>query len=368
MNMSPDFAASFKGARPAAQHCPELTERGPRPEERAENTAAWCRHLGYELVAEFTQLFSGEKMHVTIAEPERLTGSEVFEKIGAVAVNNLLRCGGDDHIVLLSLDFATAIALTDCSFGGEGEMPDDVPAQLPRSAGLLVEQFAGLVAQTIALVSGTAEIARGDLIARSESVKRLKPFAPDARIAMFKVTMAMGAFNEWTALLAVPEEGFDAFLPGMNGNRPSRRRGVEASDGTAGAFAQMPLPLEAILGEFTMSLSKLEGIAPGDEIPLSIPRDLPLRVGNEVLAHGLLGTLENRMALKLTRLGGASQNAGQKAGGAVMFTPAFSNPQAVTPDDLAAASTQETPVSDPAQRETLREQAHQGQKLQGLTA
>jgi flagellar motor switch/type III secretory pathway protein FliN len=67
----------------------------------------------------------------------------------------------------------------------------------------------------------------------------------------------------------------------------------------------MPLPLQAVLGEFELSLGQLEGLRPGDEIPLAIPVELPLRVGGEVFAHGRIGTFDNRMALRLTRLGGA---------------------------------------------------------------
>jgi len=138
MNMDPSFAlsgaASFADARPLAQHCAELTWRGPRPEERAENVSAWCRDLGKELAQELGQLFSGGKFKATVAEPEMICGKDVFERIGKVAVNSLLRCGEGDQTMLFSLDYATAIALTDCSFGGDGAIPQDAPEQLPRSA------------------------------------------------------------------------------------------------------------------------------------------------------------------------------------------------------------------------------------------
>lgn len=369
MNLSPSFAASFEDARPVAQHCPELTERGPRPEDRADSLSMWCRDLGYELGGELAQLFSGEKIAVSIAQPETLAGAAVFEKIGAVAVNNLIRCGSDEHIMLLSLDLATTIALTECSFGGEGMVPTDVPAQLPRSAGLLVEQFAGLVAQTIALVSGTAENAQSDLLARSESVKRLKPFGPGEKVAVFNISIAMGAFIDWPVMLALPADRLDGLLPGMGGNKPPRKTNRTYENGLADAFAEMPLPLEAVLSEFSLSLGKLEQLAPGDEFPLAIPRDLPLRIGGEVMAYGMLGTVENQMALKLTRL----DSEGDAQAGEAEFAPAFASSEAMAPAGGAGGAgassalgsdtqplAEATPVGAPTSSER--------QRLQGLTA
>ena len=304
MNMEPSFAPSFADARPLAQHCAELTWRGPRPEERAEDVSTWCRDLGAELAQELGSLFSGGKLKVSVSEPEMITGQDVFERIGKVAVNSLLRCGEGDQTMLFSLDHATAIALTDCSFGGDGAVAQDVPAQLPRSAGMLVEQVASATAHVIAMSNGSAERSIGDVLVRSESVTRLKPFSAAAKVAFFRVTMAMGDTAEWSAVLAVASDRLDALLPGSGPARSISQNKRIPSDGTTGAFAAIPLPLEAVLGEIHMSLGRLERLAPGDEIPLAIPRELPLRVGEETLAHGTLGTLENRMALRVTRLPG----------------------------------------------------------------
>ena len=192
MNMDPTFNASFADARPVAQHCAELTWRGPRPEERAEHLSAWCRYLAQDLAQELTQLFSGGKLKVSVAEPEIVTGQKVFDEIGAVALNSLLRCGSDERTMLLSLDYSTAVALTDLSFGGAGQVPDEPPANLPRSAAMLVEQCARLIAQTIAMSDTSSENAQGDVLVRSESVTRLKAFGAEADAALFRVQFSMG--------------------------------------------------------------------------------------------------------------------------------------------------------------------------------
>lgn len=302
MNMAGAFAESFADARAVAQHCAELTWRGPRPEERSEHLTAWCRDLAGELAQELGQLFSAGKLHVTVSAPEMLSGQEVFEQIGPVAVNSLLRCGSSDQTVLLSIDYATAIALTDCSFGGEGNRPDEVPAQLPRSVSMLVEQFAAMTADVIALSRGPSVGTRGDVLVRSESVTRLKPFSAEVEVALFRLTLAQGASSQWSALLAVASDRLDGLLPGLSPAGSVRSTSARPSNGNSGPFAAVPLGLEAVLSEFEMSLERLENLAPGDEFPLAVPRELPLRVGEQVLALGALGTLDDHMALRVTRL------------------------------------------------------------------
>lgn len=300
--MAGTLASDFAGARAVARHCAELTWRGPRPEERSEHLSAWCRELAGELAQELGQLFSAGKLHVTLSGPEMVSGQEVFDRIGPVAVNSLLRCGASDQTVLLSLDYATAIALTDCSFGGEGNPPDQVPAQLPRSAAMLVEQFAAMTADVIALSRGPGVAARGDVLVRSESVTRLKPFSAEVEVALFRLTLAQGAFAEWNALLAVAGDRLEGLLPGMAAALPPGPGPARPGDGCSGAMGEVPLSMRAVLSEFEMSLERLESLAPGDEIALTMPREVPLRLGEQLLALGAVGTLDDAMALRITRM------------------------------------------------------------------
>jgi len=302
---------AFAAARPAAQHCAELTRRGPRPEERAALLAAWRRDLARTLAADLSALLSGDRLEVIVSEPEWIPGHEAIARIGPVAANSLLRCGSGGETVLLSLSFATAIALTDRSFGGEGKLPEGVPDQLPRSAALLVDEAAAMIAQGLtraslgeAADSGRAPL-RGEVMVRSESAARLKPFAPDEPCAFLVLTIASRQGREWSAALAVSSERLDRLLPepGPASRRP-RRRAAAAPAGPAGMvqpFAAIPLPVRVVLAEFDLSLARLQHLAPGDTIPLALARQVPVEVGGTLLAHGSIGTIEDRMAVRLTR-------------------------------------------------------------------
>ncbi|MDT8280427.1 MAG: FliM/FliN family flagellar motor switch protein [Erythrobacter sp.] len=305
--MAHDFAA----ARAAAQHCPELTghgeARGPRPEERAELLTAWRRDLARALADDLSPLLSDDRLDVTIGEPDLLTGAAALERIGALAANSLLRVGVSGETALLSFDFATALALTDRSFGGEGRVADNAPETLPRSAALMVEEAATMIAQTMTRASyadapppvGTD--ARGEVMIRSENAARLKPFAPDAACQMFTLVIANQQGCTWRASLVVTAERMDRLLPGASRTlRP--RADHRPATGTAAPFANVPLSLHAVLAEFDLSLARLQTLSPGDSIPLTMGRQVPLMVGEQVLAFGSIGTADDRMAIRLTRI------------------------------------------------------------------
>ncbi len=307
-----NLAQTFTPARAVAQHCEELTRRGPRPEERAQLLASWRRDVARNVASDLVDLLSGTKLEAQISEPETLTGKAVFERIGMVAANSLLRCGGDDRCALLSFDIATAIALTDRSFGGTGEVATgedaDIGTGLPRSAGLLVEQAARAIAKAITRASAGGDAAdrsangnaMADVIVRSESAARLKPFTPACECVFFKLNFGGDDGIRWVASLAMPAERLNGLLPGLGSPGGPRPRSSQAAQASDAAFGAIPLPLEAVLAEFDLPLARLERLAPGDCIALSVARDIPLRIGAQTVARGSLGTMEDRMALRLT--------------------------------------------------------------------
>ncbi|MFO6446339.1 FliM/FliN family flagellar motor C-terminal domain-containing protein [Erythrobacter sp. NE805] len=307
MRMAHDFAA----ARIAAQHCPELTSRGPRPEESAALLAAFRRDLARLLADDLSALLSGDRLDVAIGEPESLSGADALRRIGPVAANSLIRVGATGETALLSFDFATAIALTDRSFGGDGRTGGGVPEALPRSAALLVEETATMIAAAITRASygdqpppiATASAKAGEVIVRSESAARLKPFALDDEALFFVIEIANRQGCTWRAGLAMAAARVARLLPG--GSRrvaPRPRVPRPPASGMAAPFSEMPLGLHVVLAEFDLSLARLQTLSPGDTIPLTVGRQVPLMIGETVLAHGSVGTAADRMAIRLTRL------------------------------------------------------------------
>lgn len=307
---------AFTPARAAAVHCAELTlhseGRGPRPEESAALMAAWRRDLARLLADDLSGLLSGDRLDTSVSEPERMSGADALRRIGPLAANTLIRCGASGETALVSFDFATAIALTDRSFGGDGRITGSIPEALPRSAALLVDETACLIAGAITRASfgdmpppaGFAAAGMnqaGEVIVRSESAARLKPYALDAEALFITLEIANRQGCTWRASLTLGAERMPRLLPG-GGRRARPRTPRKAASGMAAPFADMPLPLHVVLAEFDLSLARLQTLAPGDTIPLAMGRQVPLWAGETLVAHGAVGTAEDRMAIRLTRI------------------------------------------------------------------
>jgi flagellar motor switch protein FliM len=305
MKIAQDFAAT----RIAAQHCPELVERGPRPEEREAQIVAWRRDLAAQLAATIGALLPGDRVSAEVGAPEWLSGPAVLALIGPVAANSLLRCGvrengGEGAGVLLSLDHATALALAERSFGGEGRVGEPIEDPLPRSALLMSDEVARAIAQALAKArlggeaTGGFATAGGEVILRSESAARLRAIDPASDCALVTLRLASHEGCVWLARLAAPKEAFERLLPApvARAAPPGRQASGAAS------FGAIPLNLRGVLAEIDLTLSQLSRLAPGDTIPLAMPRAVPLHVGDALLGYGSIGTLDDRIALRLTQL------------------------------------------------------------------
>ncbi|MCK0129418.1 FliM/FliN family flagellar motor C-terminal domain-containing protein [Erythrobacter sp. F6033] len=307
MSMELSSEKAFADARPLARHCDELARRGPRPEERAEALSLWQREFPRALSRDLESLLAGGRPTVTLADAKAMKGEQVFARIGPVAANSLLRCGSDNRTVLFSMDWPTAVALTDRSFGGEGALGEEQPEQLPRSAALLLDQIATAIAKAIARASAgeasghDGDEPQGEVIVRSESASRLKPFAADRDCQLFLLRIVARNDASWEAFIAVPDDTLGVLLAGSNSAPNQAAKLTPDQAALASPFSGIPIGLEAILAEFELSFTRLDDLAPGDHIPLTIARDVPLRLGDETVALGSLGSLEDRMAIRVTR-------------------------------------------------------------------
>lgn len=291
---------SFDYARPVAQHCPELVSRGLKPEHRAELVNSWRSVLARALTQRFATLFMGDRLVVHVNEEEALTDGEVYSRQSAPATHCLLRCGDSEFPALMSISIPMALALTDRSFGGDGLVPSEVPEELPRSAAILVEQLACAVAAAVALAS--EEEAGGEMIARSENAGRLKPFGAGARCLSFSIQLGPQGREPWVVQLYFAEAVLEAMLPGEGCGLTQPAKRDDTLSGNGAPFSCIPMPLEAVLSEFDLSIDQLDRLAPGDELPIAIAREIPLRIGLHEVGRGVLGTSEDRISIRVTRV------------------------------------------------------------------
>lgn len=301
MRMAHDFGV----AGVAAQHCAELLARGrPRPEEREAQITAWRRALAQDLGEGLGALLGGDRLRAEVSAPEWLLGSEALTRIGPVAANCLLRCGtaGDSSEggeFLLSVDHATVLALAERSFGGEGRLGEPSLDPLPRSVLLLCDEVAALVAGGLARARLGGD-AGGEVIIRSENAARLRALDPARQAAWFTIRLADKRGVEWRMSLALAANRLDDLLPPAGAATPAAQAAPKTDP--AMLFGGIPLGLCAVLAEFDLTLGQLGRLAPGDTFPLPMPRHVPLRIGEALVAHGSIGTVDDHLALCLTQV------------------------------------------------------------------
>lgn len=277
------IARHFIAAAPAAQHCIELTARGPAPGELSTRWQALGERLAGCLPARLAPVLGGVRLSVAAvvqaSEPRGLFSAVLLARNGA---NGLLQ---------LAIEGAGVLRLVDRAFGGRGEVPDPLPGHLPPSAELMVERIEAAVCAALAEALGCAEDDLSPAIA----------FGTDS-LTQVRLTLAVTdpCQPDWHLWLALPDTALAEWL-GAAAHR--RRAGApHSADPAAAPFADVPLPLAARLVDIRLPLSTVAALEPGMVLPVAVARAVPLEAGGVVIARGTVGNQDDRIALKLTQI------------------------------------------------------------------
>jgi flagellar motor switch protein FliM len=251
----------------------------------------FARVLGPILAA----LGGGKMPDVRLAHVERNNGGELGGKISPLAANCVYAIGTGKHRLLLSIDGAALLAQLDRAFGGTGEVTSPLPETLPLSADLLAQRLEAEIATLLGqVISPNDELVVAE---RETAYATLAPFRKAEPLAVLSFEICDAGSKPWTMLLAVKAETLSAIVPSPHASqRTPRRRAGPLDD----PFADISLTLEAVLTEMRVPLSRIAALAPGQTIPIPVPRAMPLRIGGTVIAKGTVGELEDRVALQLT--------------------------------------------------------------------
>jgi flagellar motor switch/type III secretory pathway protein FliN len=284
----------FAPARRAAQHCPELlagtfaAAAEDEPDAGAQLAEALTDSLP-ELLAPVL----GKRIRVIADEAETQKASWLMRKIGRTSASYAVKLGTGPGL-LVSFDLATAHRLTDRLFGGAGLAGAEEPDVLPLSASMALERIVIAVAAAIS-PAGETEITRGS------DVAKLAPFSRKEDCLCWTMTIQQDGHEDWSFRFAAPLAAIaDLCMEPSDAADPVPRSLTETA--REQAFAALPLPLTAVLAETRLPLARLAELRPGDLIPLPFQREVPLRIGRDTIAHGSLGTLDDRIALQLTRI------------------------------------------------------------------
>lgn len=292
----------LKAERAVAQHSVQLGRRAPEPDQLATLLAAVAPRLEQAVAAEVAALLGGDQPKVSCGKVERCNAQRLHKMIDPVAVNWLFghATGGQ---VLVSLGLGGALALTDMVFGGPGLPPAMLPDRLPKSADLALER----AAHSIGAALGRA-LDRDDpftLASRSEVLGKLVRARDDEGFLALRCTITHGDAAPLDLIMVLRLSHAPALLAeGFAAAPPAPLPLADAA--LRQPFADLPLAVVAVLADIKLPVARITALKAGDLIPLSIPREVALRLQGRDIARGQAGTADGVLALRITRTGWAS--------------------------------------------------------------
>lgn len=293
--MKPERA--FIAERPLAQHCPELLRASSAGSAPAELVPA-LGHAGAKLArvvaAALSPLIGGQDLIVAPAAPREVTAADLAKEIAPLAANSLMASG--PAMLLASFEAAAVLRMIDRAFGGKGLNPNPLPGAFPASAGVVIRQLEGLVAQGFAAAFGAAF----DPVRRSGSLVELEAFADAVELTVLTLTVTEAGAEPWPIHLALPTAAL-AGLVGEGAQAPARKAAPRQNNSAEEPYCDLPLTLAAVIVDMRLPMSALTELRPGSLLPVSVARNVPLRIGDKTIAHGAIGSVDDRVAIQITQ-------------------------------------------------------------------
>lgn len=290
---------NFVPERALAQHCPELLRTEAPPADLRPALERFGEELTCTVAANLGWLAGGEPPKVRAHALRDCTMAELAGEIAPLAANSLLAAGRANF--LASLDATVVLRLVDRAFGGRGEAPAQLPESFPLSAELLIARLEGVVVSSIVKALGGEGAERIRPLRREGSLHRLAPFAAAENLMVLALEVLEAGRDPWQLMLAFPAEAL-AELFGQGEQRQSAKaKSAARTNPTSEPFGTLPLNLTAVLVDMRLPVSELSALRPGQILPVAVARNVPLRIGDQTIAHGTIGQIDDRVAVQITQ-------------------------------------------------------------------
>ena len=292
--------AQFDAAARAALHCDALVARAAQPADGLTGLARLGGAFAPRLAARLGPLFAAGEWEVACAPAEWIAGEALLERIGPQAGNMLLPVGDAGGRLFASvalLPLATRLARL---FGGGAEEMVLRPGRkLPGSVSLLLARLGVAISQALGEGLDPAFLRAGEPPRVEPDTGRLACFPPGTQAALLPLRLSSGEDAPLDLLLACRKSLLGRLLAHV------QSEGAPAADATpeclSGALADIPLPLTARIAELSLPAQRLLGLAPGQVLPLALPRSVPLLVQGRKVATGAIGEQDDRVAIAIEK-------------------------------------------------------------------
>lgn len=289
----------FIAERAVAQHCAEVLRSSPKAGDPLAELAAFGTRFADLLGERLAQMFPGVKIAVAAGEATDVPAS-VNEPRGEPVFSSSIVAGPKDAPLYASLAQGAVLAMVDIVLGGRGKDCEMPAGKLPMSVLMMFGRFEKVLAGAL---SAALELPGADAVRLRNpgaAPELAAPFAGYKRTVMpIRVTLADAKPAELN--LTFPGASLALLFAGRGkAATAAPRAGVIAPN--VEPFAGIPLPLKAILVDMAVPVATLSRLEPGMIIPVAVARSVPLIAGDQVIAHGTVGSMDDMTALQLTRM------------------------------------------------------------------
>jgi len=289
--------------RAVARHCDELIARKKKAAVDPLDDLARLGELMPPLLQDgLSKLCAGAKVNVQVGKPVEQEGDRGQPGDDDPLLESMIAVGRKKAIITASIPTSAVMRLVDLALGGSGSSYQIADGNLPLSARMMV----GRVQQVaVAVLAAALELPESTFVQLGDSDvgREAKEVLSSCKRAVLPVNISLGAEEAWQLSFAFPGPSFAAVFDGHESDDVDGRLGVHSSNGAMASepFGTVPLPVSAILVDMPVSVSILSKLKVGMVLPVSVARSVPLKAGDQVIAHGSVGAMDERAALQITR-------------------------------------------------------------------
>lgn len=298
---------NFIAERLAAQHCAELL-RAPR---QAANPLAELGEFGKQLsevlARQLAQLCPGAKIAVESGEPVDLQPNTAQDRRGGPVMNSTVAIGPKDATMIASVPHLAVLGLVDLALGGTGKDCALPAGKLPMSAQLMFGRFEKALSEAIAEVLDLQGAAPVKFKNQNSAPNAFAPFAGCKR-TILPLQLSIADAEPSELVFTFPGVSLVQLFADREKAAPAAAPRSGQAVPNAEPFGGIPLPLKAILVDMKIPVATLARLQPGMVIPVTVARNVPLVAGEQIVAHGAVGAMDDCTALQLTKITAIKEN------------------------------------------------------------
>lgn len=194
---------------------------------------------------------------------------------------------------------ATIAQLVDLHYGGDGRVRK-AKAEFSAAETRFIEKLMARLSDQLSLCWREIEGAEASFVGLEPAPARLRVARGDEQVLVQSWHIGAGNLTDAKITMVLPVEGLRKLAPAL-GVEEALGDNVDESwrQQLRSAAMDVSLPVRTIFARPELAFDKLMNLAPGDVIPICLPRRVPVTVSGMLFAYGSIGESDGRSAIRV---------------------------------------------------------------------